>query len=529
MRPIALSILLLSVLLLLSAATAVGEPTKWADYERAVKEKLKAEDPVQRARAFDGLHECADPRAVELIIKSVKAIQADQTRIRKDQADIEKAYEEQFSKKVKADQWFENSTRSAKDMDRYNKAVKKISKKLGLLRKQQRNLENDFTRAKAQMDGGVRAMAKVLQNIPTEELSAALQTIQTYWRDAKALEDKMRWLDSIADVDRPLIQETIRDAVKMATLPVEVRAAALETLGARKAPGVFELASPYLEAGSNWDMTAGAIQVMRLIHEKRAIPAVIDFLNREDIKRLRDDAHAALKSLTGLKHGPYYDPWAKWWEDQGDLFQMPEKPVSGGDPSEEQAGVTFYGIHTFSDRILFILDVSGSMDQAPKAGPDGGEQQQKIAAARKELIGAIDGMNDGDRFNVLFFNHQVVPWQGKMAEASNSTRRRAKKWINDQAPQGGTNIHDALEAGFGMALRATGEPLLDTIYFLTDGKPTAGKIQDAAKILEEVEQWNRTARLTIHVVGLRGDPKHPPDEVFLQALANLGKGKFVLR
>jgi len=107
-------------------------------------------------------------------------------------------------------------------------------------------------------------------------------------------------------------------------------------------------------------------------------------------------------------------------------------------------------------------------------------------------------------------------------EATETAKRRAKKWIESQDPVGGTNIHDALEAGFRMATGGGGsEPVVDTLFFLTDGRPTAGKVQDADAILEEVKEWNRTARLTIHCVGV-GDH----DQAFMEALARIGGGEY---
>jgi hypothetical protein len=65
---------------------------------------------------------------------------------------------------------------------------------------------------------------------------------------------------------------------------------------------------------------------------------------------------------------------------------------------------------------------------------------------------------------------------------------------------------------------------VDTILFMTDGRPTAGKIQKPDQILEQVRAWNRTAKLKIHCVGVG---EH--DEAFLQALAEIGGGEYVKR
>ncbi|NJN14479.1 MAG: VWA domain-containing protein [Planctomycetes bacterium] len=157
----------------------------------------------------------------------------------------------------------------------------------------------------------------------------------------------------------------------------------------------------------------------------------------------------------------------------------------GPGPVEEAGGarVTFYGITTFSDRILFILDVSGSMDKpAQKERP----QPDRISVAKKELLGALSLVGDGHRFNVLVFNHEVLPWQPGMVSATEEQRRRAKDWIEERQPVGGTNIHDALVE----ALQQPPAPgMLPIVLFLTDGLPTIGNTSEVA-IREVVEQGN---------------------------------------
>ena len=199
---------------------------------------------------------------------------------------------------------------------------------------------------------------------------------------------------------------------------------------------------------------------------------------------------------------------------------MPPDPVRR-DAEPAAPGRTFYGVHSFSDKILFIIDVSGSMDQVP-GGEEGGGRQ-KIEVAREQLAGYINNLGATDRFNVVFFNHEVMPWQPKMLEATEPNKRQAIKWIRDQPPLGGTNIHDALEEGFRIALRATGARSVDTIFFLTDGKATNGKVQDPEKILAEVREWNRTAGIRIHSIAVG---EH--DEVLLRGLAEGTGGKYVV-
>ena len=69
---------------------------------------------------------------------------------------------------------------------------------------------------------------------------------------------------------------------------------------------------------------------------------------------------------------------------------------------------------------------------------------------------------------------------------SSPPKKKVAAWIKGTKEVGGTNLYDALELGFEVAQAGSNRPALDTIYFLTDGKPTAGKFQDPQRILKRV-------------------------------------------
>ena len=62
-------------------------------------------------------------------------------------------------------------------------------------------------------------------------------------------------------------------------------------------------------------------------------------------------------------------------------------------------------------------------------------------------------------------------------------------------PENGTNTWEALR----VALR---DEDVDTIFFLSDGTPTVGKVVDQDEILAEVRELNRWRRVRIHTVAL---------------------------
>ena len=64
---------------------------------------------------------------------------------------------------------------------------------------------------------------------------------------------------------------------------------------------------------------------------------------------------------------------------------------------------------------------------------------------------------------------------------------------------------------------------VDTIFFLTDGKATEGRLTENDAILREVRRLNRTGQIKIHSIGVG----YLHDKKFLTALAEQNGGDYV--
>ena len=156
---------------------------------------------------------------------------------------------------------------------------------------------------------------------------------------------------------------------------------------------------------------------------------------------------------------------------------------------------------------IFVLDRSGSM-----AG-------RKVEQAKAALSYCVQNLNDGDRFNLILFNTDIVSladrlnrgeeWFGdeqwndaaalsdKLIDVE-SGREKAFAFIEGIEGRGGTNINDALLT----SLAEKPDPKRPRIIvFLTDGRPTAG-VTNAAQILENVAKANKNlSRIFVFGVG----------------------------
>lgn len=130
--------------------------------------------------------------------------------------------------------------------------------------------------------------------------------------------------------------------------------------------------------------------------------------------------------------------------------------------------------------IVFVLDTSGSM-----------ADEGKMEKARSALLFGIQGLREGDRFNVINFAGEEHLFENSPVPASNGNKTRGVEFVKKLKPNGGTNINDALRAAF-MQFDNSDRPKM--LVFLTDGLPTVGET-DINKINQNIKE--------IRVDGLR--------------------------
>lgn len=127
--------------------------------------------------------------------------------------------------------------------------------------------------------------------------------------------------------------------------------------------------------------------------------------------------------------------------------------------------------------VVFVLDVSGSM-----------AEEGKIDKARRALEYGIRGLGASDRFNVIAFSGDTRLFESGLITADAAGRNRGAAWVRRLAPQGGTNIDEALVAGMQQFPRESTRPRM--LVFITDGLPTVGDTA-VAKILEHTRAVRR--------------------------------------
>jgi hypothetical protein len=265
-----------------------------------------------------------------------------------------------------------------------------------------------------------------------------------------------------------------------------------------------------------------------------AIGPLLDALEGED-GRLRTDAESALKLLTAMNFNGNITLWRRWWKDNKDGFTVADGPKKSDEEiALEGVGMTFFGLRSESNRVLFILDASGSMEFSMTSRANASsEEDSRLAVAKRELLKALGGVKDGANFNFVVYAADVWTWSDDPVKMDADARAEAEEFIDKIDAAGGTNIWGSLEMGLNMAKGKKSKkgpakwvnPNYDTIFFLSDGEPSIGVSIDREEILDMVRELNETLGLVINTIGLSTDQ----DAVLLRRLAEENNGTYAAR
>jgi len=285
-----------------------------------------------------------------------------------------------------------------------------------------------------------------------------------------------------------------------------VRIAAAEAL---KDPPIERLL-----ADADWRLRSMGIDAARKVRSPETVGPLVARLAREQ-GRLAAEIADALADLTGEAFGLDAKAWDRWWRRaRGRGFECP--PAAGPRPTQLQEG--FFGMSIESDRVVFVIDLSGSMRGA------------KLDAVRGELILAIRRLSDAAKFNVVLlgcaedgtYDRSRRVWEKSMQPATEAARARAIEFVRAQEARGYTNLFDALSVAFE-------DPEADAIYLFSDGGASRGTFVWADEILEQVAAMNRFRKIRIHSVQAVAADARDWQTRLMKGLAEGSGGRFLRR
>lgn len=243
-------------------------------------------------------------------------------------------------------------------------------------------------------------------------------------------------------------------------------------------------------AHKQWEARSLAFRYLTKHRDAASIPLLIGRYGKED-GRLGAELDQALFAHTATRCFSKKE-WDGWWQKNGLGFALPHADtIKAGGTSGGGKTIAYHDIPVVSNRIAFLVDRSGSMDA--KIGTD--QKRTRLDEAKAQLARVVQALPAEHRVNVISYGSEVHPLWGELRPLNNDNRDELLEKVRKFNMVGSTNIFDTIE-------RAFADPDVDTIYLLTDGDPSAGRVKDVDGIAEEVRRWNRTRQLVIHCIGI---------------------------
>lgn len=139
-------------------------------------------------------------------------------------------------------------------------------------------------------------------------------------------------------------------------------------------------------------------------------------------------------------------------------FAPPPEPDDPGDDPRDTPPPVFYGeeIDTETDSIIFVIDISGSMNV------DG-----RMQRAQAELIRSVNGLASCFRFNAIAYSDVVYEFAPRTLEANPLNKAALAAWILNYNARGATATGPAVA-------QALSDRSNLSVVLLTDGFPNFG-------------------------------------------------------
>jgi len=238
-----------------------------------------------------------------------------------------------------------------------------------------------------------------------------------------------------------------------------------------------------------------AAECLAVISDRSQSAGLIDALAIEVHPQVRRSLIAALVGVAGADHGADVEAWRRALGQRAVVGTTETR--RGARPSRyASTDATFYGVSLWTDRVMFVLDASGSMGATvPGSGPSG-EPARKIDLAARELTRCLDALGAGARVNVSAFAAAGHACWTVVRRINSGARRKLTAFLaTGLPPAASTNIAAGLTFAFD-------DPGVEEVVLLTDGGVNSGDQDDAAKLLRWIVRRNRFTRLPIHCVSI---------------------------
>jgi HEAT repeat protein len=276
---------------------------------------------------------------------------------------------------------------------------------------------------------------------------------------------------------------------------------ALDALGELRIPEALPVFDKAVKS-KDWPVRVTAMRGLSKLKAKESVDLLVDRIAQEEGRMLAECADA-LRALTGKSFGYAPGAWKEWWTNNRETFLFPDAVAAA---TNAPGTTTYHGIPVLSTRMVFCVDISGSMTAEAAGG------ETRMEQAKRELSRTLGSLSKDATLNLIFFDDRIEPWHKQLVSVKQHLAV-AQAIVKGLEPRGQTNIFDPLELAFQ-------HKDVDTIYLLSDGEPSHGRVVEPGDILREVKRLNRLRQVVIHTISFGPSP-------FMKSLAEQNGGQYV--
>lgn len=324
------------------------------------------------------------------------------------------------------------------------------------------------------------------------------------------------------------------------TRDFQVQVACMELLSTHKYTAATEEILRHLKPEVIVALQVASARALARLGDPKAMEPLIEYLRSMKGSRMRFEATAALRAISGQEFNQDAGTWQGWWDKQKAGFTAkPGEPVfnyetlNTGKTEEE---LSYYEIPLVENRLVFVLDVSGSMQL--------GGDPNRLDRARTEMKELINRLPEKTLFNIITYSNATKRWMRDpvMVQATAHNKKQAQAFLDDMRPGGGTETTWALEEALREISLING---VETIFLISDGAPmplrhwmpTVKALSDLPPsnnaIRRRIKFINSTLKVRIHTIGIytraAGDPTEQGQEsmkAFLEGIAKDNDGVY---
>ncbi|MCH2102263.1 MAG: hypothetical protein MK209_10125 [Planctomycetes bacterium] len=337
----------------------------------------------------------------------------------------------------------------------------------------------------------------------------ALPELRKYAR-SKTASVRAEAVYSLVKADQAGGERFGRQKIHLRSEPVEARIAALRGLADRGSIMFRVEALRALSKETPAPLKLEALEILARNPGEGDVRYLIDVVDHA-AGRVQGEAVRLLQEITGYRIDADARSW-RYFMLKHDAEGTDFKRDSGPSEASHQT-LSYMGIPIQGERIVFVLDASGSMN-SPLAERT---RESRGHRAVSELAELLPRLPDKAAFDIVFFESTIDGFGGgRLVNRRPARLDEAAEWLARRDFDGGTNLYGGLEEAFS-------RKGVEEIILLTDGMPSAGEVQSTHRILAWVQRWNRWRKVRVSTIGLSAPRKA---DSFLSKLAEQNGGVY---